>query len=100
MTMLVTVAKAKARLRLDIADDDPDTALMIEGASAAVLAYLKKSAADLGETIPPEIQNATLTLVGVMRRDPDASQAKDWQHGYLPFAVTAFLYPLRDPTVA
>lgn len=97
--MLVTVAQAKARLKLDVADNDPDLELMIEGASAAVLNYLKKPDG-YEDAVPPEVQNATLVLVGIMRRDPDGVESKDWEHGYLPRAVTAFLYPLRKPTVA
>lgn len=98
--MLVTVAQAKARLKLDVGDNDPNFTLMIEGASAAVLNYLKKPEGYAQDAIPPEVKNATLVLVGMMARDPDGTESKDWPQGYLPWAVTALIYPLRKPTVA
>ena len=49
--------------------------------------------------IPDEVQLATLLLVGILYRDRDGTEAKEWQHGYLPWPVTSFLYPLRDPVM-
>jgi hypothetical protein len=49
--------------------------------------------------VPDEVQLATLLLVGILYRDRDGTEAKEWQHGYLPWPVTSFLYPLRDPVM-
>lgn len=114
MTALVSVAQAKARLLFDHDYDDADFELMIAGASAAVLTYLKlerdayaDSSGNIPEDsngdpigVPEEVQNATLILVGIMKRDPSGAQMKDWEYGYLPMPVTALLYPLRTLTLA
>jgi hypothetical protein len=38
-------------------------------------------------------------MVGILARDRDGVEAKDWDHGYLPRPVTSLLYPLRDPAL-
>jgi hypothetical protein len=121
--MLVGIEDAKARLRIVHDAEDMDLELMIQQASAAVMNYLGKpldhysvsagsdsdsevssdseSSSD-GErvrTVPAEVELATLLLVGILYRDRDGMEAKDWPHGYLPTPVTAFLYPLRDPAM-
>ena len=122
MTMLVTLEDAKARLRIVHDAEDLDLELMIQQASAAVMNYLGRpldyytpevasssdsdseiplSSSD-GEAaipVPPEVELATLLLVGILARDRDGVEAKDWEHGYLPKPVMAFLYPLRDPVM-
>lgn len=115
MIMLVSLAQTKRRLQIDadITEVDEDLTLLIKGASRAVLNYLKKPDAyqdSNGDVVfdsngdpvgvPEEVQLATLTLIGIMYRDPDGVEMEKWQHGYLPFPVTSFLYPLRDPTIA
>lgn len=111
MVMLVSLDQAKQRLRFDHDEDDNDLTLMIEGASAAVLNYLKSdqvfvdSFGDVesdsaGPIVPHEIQNATLMLVGILSRDRDGEEMEKWQHGLLPFPVLALLYPLRDPALS
>jgi len=119
MTMLVTIEDAKARLRIVHDAEDLDLEMMIQQASAAVMNYLglaqdyytaatasSDSDSDLvssdGTTtipVPDEVQLATLLLVGILYRDRDGTEAKEWQHGYLPWPVTSFLYPLRDPVM-
>lgn len=115
--MLVTLQQAKDHLRMDHAYDDDDITLKVQAASAAIIDYLKDyadsfldSAGDViidstGEPdVPYQVKAATLLLVGdfYMNREPTASDPVDAQYGYgyLPRAVTALLYPLRDPTVA
>ena len=49
--------------------------------------------------IPAEVELATLLLVGILARDRDGVEMKDWEQGYLPKPVLAFLYPLRDPVM-
>jgi hypothetical protein len=119
--MLVTLAQAKARLRIMHDAEDDDLSDMIRAASAAVMNYLHVTAeaftdsegavvsssssdsesevADDGITVPWEVQTAVLMLVGVMARDRDSVDSKDWEHGYLPKPVIALLYPLRDPAL-
>jgi hypothetical protein len=120
MTMLVTVEDAKARLRIVHDAEDLDLEMMIQQASAAVLNYLNlpldyyEATAVAGSDsdsepvssdgtvtipVPAEVQLATLLLVGILYRDRDGTEAKEWQHGYLPWPVTSFLYPLRDPVM-
>lgn len=111
MVMLVGLDQAKARLRFDHDAEDADLTLMIEGASAAVLNYLKGDQVfvdsfgevesdSTGPIVPPEIQNATLMLVGILSRDRDGQESEKWQQGYLPFPVIALLYPLRTPALS
>ena len=128
MTMLVTIEDAKARLRIVHDAEDLDLEMMIQQASAAVMNYLGKpldyytattdgayfasgsgssdsdsepvsSDGTTTRTVPDEVQLATLLLVGILYRDRDGTEAKEWQHGYLPWPVTSFLYPLRDPVM-
>ena len=122
MTMLVTLEDAKARLRIVQDAEDLDLELMIQQASAAVMNYLGRpldyytpavasssdseseiplssSDGEVAIPVPPEVELATLLLVGILARDRDGVEAKDWEHGYLPKPVMAFLYPLRDPVM-
>lgn len=106
MTMLVDVDMAKERLRIDHDAEDDTLELLINGASAAVLNYLKlahdhydDSNGDIVD-VPYEVQNATLLLVGIILRDPAGVEMKDWEMGYLPKPVMALLYPLRDPALS
>lgn len=130
MTMIVTLAQARDHLRSDTTADDNDLRLKIEGASGAVLNYLKKtgllweperdSSGDVvydsqgnqidyldstGERVyRREIQNAVLILLGEFytNRAGEQQGAVDSQfgYGYLPRPVVALLYPLRDPALA
>lgn len=112
MVMLVTLDETKQRLRFDHDAEDDDLTSLIEGASAAVMNYLKKpqdhyvdssgfvpvdSSGTVG--VPAEVKIAVLYLVGVLARDRDGTSATDWEHGYLPRPVTSILYPLRDPAI-
>ena len=120
--MLVTLEDAKARLRIVHDAEDLDLELMIQQASAAVMNYLGRpldyytpevasssdsdseiplssSDGEVAIPVPPEVELATLLLVGILARDRDGVEAKDWEHGYLPRPVMAFLYPLRDPVM-
>lgn len=106
MTMLVDLDLAKLRLRIDQDVEDDSVTLAIEGASGAVLNYLKvdqdtytDSNGDVVD-VPPEVQNATLCLAGILLRDPSGTEMKDWEMGYLPRPVMALLYPLRDPALS
>jgi hypothetical protein len=114
MLMLVSLAQASAHLRRDTSEDDPDLVLKIQAASAAVINYLKEGKAPIIDSnggidvdssgdilgVPPEVQAATLILVGVLYRDRDFQDPAQWKPGYLPEAVKSLLYPLRNPSLA
>lgn len=110
--MLVTLTETKARLRFNHDVDDDDLMLALEGASAAVMNYLKLPLDHYddsdgqvpedqsGTDVPAEVKNAVLYLVGMLSRDRDGMNVAAWERGYLPAPVVSMLYPLRDPTLA
>lgn len=123
MTQLITLEEAKAHLRVDHNLDDDDIDAAITEASAAVLAYIGDSQYLFLDTSGDEIdledtsadqaglraqstcKRATKILVGSFYRyrdggSPDVRVDAKFGYGYLPAAVTALLYPLRDPTIA
>ena len=111
---LVTLDQVKARLRIDTDASDADLEDMIEGASGAVVNYLKAGADVFLDTagaptvdtggyalgVPDEVQTATLLLVGYFYRHRDENPDGEYEMGYLPKPVMALLYPLRDPALA
>lgn len=99
---LVDVDTVKMRLRVDTDFEDSDLDLMIDSASAAVNRYLRRDDQYYIDNpdIEPEVVHAALVLIGIMYRDRDGEEMKDWQHGYLPFPVINLIYPLRDPAFA
>jgi hypothetical protein len=117
VTLLVSVAEAKERLRITTDAEDADIEAIIHGASAAVMNYLHvdetafmapadsdsefeyMGSSDTILSVPPEVQLAVLVLTGNYYRDREGVEAKDWEHGYLPKPVLALLYPLRDPAL-
>lgn len=106
MTKLVTLDELKARIRMDHDVEDDTLELLIEGASAAVLNYLKLEHDHYDDSsgeavdVPAEVKNATLLLCGILSKDRDGTAMKDWEPGDLPAPVRALLYPLRDPALA
>lgn len=114
MTMLVSLTQAKARLNFDTNDKDADLTLAIEGASAAVLRYVRNgpdlfldSSGDVIEDsngdpigIPADIQNATIYLAGWFIKNADSDAGKEFPDGYLPLPVKSLLLPYRDPSLA
>jgi hypothetical protein len=115
MIELVTLEQVKRRLKYDGDADDANLQDYIWGASRMVLNYLKIAETAYADSdgnmeldsetmsypsVPAEVQVATILLVGILVRDPDAAEIDDWEAGYLPRPVTAILYPLRDPTAA
>jgi hypothetical protein len=121
MRMFLSLAQAKARLKLDSGTaDDADLQLVIQAATSALLNYLKSptlyqdshgdvlvdSHGDVvpqtrkdGPGVPPEVMLSTALLVGLWMRDRDGFEINNWQQGYLPWFVTAPIYMLRDPTI-
>lgn len=115
---LVSIEEAEAHLRVS---DDSSLSLYIEAASEAILNYLGARASDYLDTggdviadsagpvgVPFVVKAATLIMLATLYDSRDAASNQDWQPGYairfqpghLPGAVTALLYPLRDPTIA
>lgn len=125
---LVTVEEARDNLLIDFVSPeiDRDLRLKIAAASSAVINYLRRRSAvyqletdengvvesdsngdpvyaldSQGDRIiRAEVKQATLVLVGILFRDRDGAESKEWREGYLPFPVTALLYPLRSPALA
>lgn len=110
MVDLVTLEYTKDLLNVDITDDDAKLQAYISASSASVINYLKGQAAVIlnldkqgqmppGTVVPPEIQVATVLLVGHFYNEPDGDSDNAFAQGYLPKPVTALLYPLRDPAL-
>lgn len=108
MLALVTVDKAKARLRYLSADADDEIEDMIYAASAMVVDYLGSQADSLldldsggemtsGSDILPQIERATLECVAWLDSGEDEMKARP---GGLPFIAEALLYRLADPPLA
>jgi hypothetical protein len=124
MTQLVTLDEAKAHLNLRAEDTDQDdyVTILIESASAAVLAYIGDAQYLFLDTGGDELEleetgldqeglrarhlarQATLLMVGEFfrNREPAATDVvpERFGYGYLPRAVVALLMSLRTPTVA
>lgn len=104
--MLVSLAEASDHVRRDTDADDADLTLKIEGASGAVINYLKQpdfigADGNVVGTVPNEVKSATLLLIGEMYNARDAEAYQRWtQQGYLPPPVVSLLYPLRKPALA
>jgi len=119
MTSLVTLAQAKAHLRVVHDADDADIELKIEAASGAVINYLKEAAETFvdssGEvimttdsppasTVPKVIQQAVLLLLGDFFKNRESKTEDpvigvEYGFGHLPRAVISLLYHYRSPTV-
>jgi hypothetical protein len=116
MTALVTLAQAKAHLRVDHSADDLDIELKIEAASGAVINYLKEAAEEFVDssgdvimttdspsesTVPKVVQQAVLLMLGdfYKNREPKTDDPVSAWFGTLPRAVTALLYSYREPTL-
>jgi phosphate uptake regulator len=117
MTMLITLDQGKAHLRVTHDAEDTDIEAQIHAASALVINYLKDAADTFldssGEVVtdssdlpvvPYEVQAAVKLMLGDLykNREPKPDDVVDGQYGYgyLPRAVVALLYNLRDPTLA
>jgi len=123
--MYVTLARAKQHLNMDHDADDSLITVYIQAASGAVKNYLKSAspyAVELDSNDDPifdssgdpeyvrdsngnkevryEVQSAVLLLVGFLYKDRDENPDTAFSQGFLPFPVTALLYPLRDPALA
>lgn len=96
MVALVSVDRVKSALRIDHDDDDEIlTDTYIPAASDRIIRHLKgraeallnlDSGGDLasGSEVPPEIEMATIMLVGYWHRNPNADPDKDFDGDELP----------------
>jgi Phage gp6-like head-tail connector protein len=102
---LATLDEARGWLRITYQDEDSTLTLCLEGASEAVIRYLK-DAADPNwthESVPANIKIAVLRQTENLWVNRGAG-APDYQHtrqadGYLSPEVTELLYAYRVPTV-
>jgi hypothetical protein len=110
MFLLVSLDDAKTALRIDTDDDDAALEIYLSAASLAVVQYLGGQASaviqiDSPPNSPPDdldqvderVRLAVIMLAGMIYREPDGDTAGNFELGMLPKAVTALLYPLRDP---
>lgn len=109
MSLLVTLAQMKARLRIDTTSADTDYTLLLNQAQALVIDYVKQQYDDgawattvnawTSATVPAQVSAAILLMAGWMdahRGDDDAKLAP----GQLPAPVESCLWRLRDPGLA
>ncbi|WP_395066185.1 head-tail connector protein [Paraburkholderia silvatlantica] len=99
-TSIITLDQAKQWIRVDGDAMDPNIELAIAGASASVLAYLKRDPYADGEAVPAQVVQATALLTGMFIRDPDMADVQSWLAGYPPAPIVSLLYPLRDPALS
>jgi len=111
LPMLISLEAAKADLQMDHAEDDEDITRKIQQASVIVMNYLKLPLdhyADSFGAIPtedssnePDVPHEVRAATTLMLRElyGDAKQRTQWRPGYIPDAVMALLYPLRDPAI-
>lgn len=125
---LITLSQAKAHVRVDHDAEDTQIEEFIEGASSAIINYLKSGADTflntlglpeeiyndasppevIGYAVPPEVQTATKILVAELFKNREAKQDGEiggtlgipHGYGYLPRSVVMLLFPLRDPALA
>lgn len=108
MADLLTLAEAKAALRIESDDYDTTLTRMIASVSSRIWRYLKldpaayeTSGGDLDtEATPPEAITAAEFLLASYFRNPDAWEAHQLPAGELPWQVQSILGELRDPTLA
>jgi hypothetical protein len=112
--MLVSVDEALAHLRIDepVVDFYNDLELKIQGASRAIIRYLKDQADEVIEydsdgdvvAVDEDVKIACLVFVAELWKNREGDQGGEidprFGYGYLPRPVLALLTPLRDPTVA
>lgn len=111
---LVSLGLAKKHLNVVHPDEDELLLAYIEAASSVVQNYLKGGLDPYLEStgepetngqgepqgIPGEIEMATLIMIGYFYKNRDEDPDSAYGLGSLPRAVTALLYPLRDPSMA
>lgn len=112
--LIVTIAEARAWLKLDEGEPDAVISRALSAASRKIVRYLKwqagsilvidsppNSPPDDLSTVPDDVAMAVLVLAGIYLKERDGDEGEMFSDlGQLPKAVTALLYDLRDPTLA
>lgn len=112
--MLVSMAQARAHLRIDTTDGDTDLQLKVRAASRMVIEYIRSgadaftdSAGDVYEDsagdatgVPEDVQIAVLFMLGYLDNNRSGDEKGAFERGWLPNPVTAILAPYRDPPLA
>lgn len=102
----ISLEQAKRHLYIDELDTsrDVDVQDKLDEAFAAVVNYMKLQPEQwiVNPAQAFAIRSATLQMLTVLfeNRGDDGGEASKFERGYLPWSVTALLYPLRDPALA
>lgn len=101
MAAFVTLAEAKANLRVVDTDDDDMLVRQIENASATVLEFLKLVPSPEWDvdTVPEQVRQATILVLKAMY-DGESDILSGLGTGDPANPIVALLYRLRDPAVA
>lgn len=107
---LTTLAEVKGALRFEHESEDHDVrlSLLIGAASLSILRFLKSDGDEFRDSngdivagnVDDDIKLATITLVGIMDRNPDGDDKKIFITEYLPAQVESLLHSRREPTLA
>jgi len=111
MLALTNLENVKARLKIDSDDDDMVLEGYIFGASICIKNFLKAQADEIldldssgemqsGFEVLPDVETATIALVGWFYKHPDDDLDKYIEPGHLPKFVTCILWARRDPAIA
>lgn len=114
--MLVSLEEVRSWLRMDAGTvSDDRLTLLVEAASAAIMAFLKEDGAEdftdsnflpiedsngVAIDVPSDVKAATMVLTGYLDRGPDGDPDKAFTPGHLPPAVSTHIWHRRDPTMA
>lgn len=106
---LVTMAEAKAMLRVDSNDHDPRISLLIAAASANVLQFITEhdpttwldaNGEPIPGKVPANIKTATLIMLMTIDRNAEENEGELFDRDHLPKAVESLLFMDRKPTLA
>lgn len=119
MVDLVTLDQVRRALRIGETGDSPIEEheddgriedMLIPGASAAVIAYLKGQAEEVipgladspqsADGCPEAVQIAVIDVIRVLYDETSEEQLRRIEQGFLPPVATMLLHPLRDPALA
>ncbi|MUV20859.1 phage gp6-like head-tail connector protein [Burkholderia thailandensis] len=96
MSDLITLAQAKAQLRITDTDSDGELASLVSAASDIVVGYLKtvEAAAYTADTVPPRVRTAVLLVLASLYEDREGANDP------IGPAVQSLLMRDRDPALA
>jgi hypothetical protein len=96
MNDLITLAQAKAQLRIDDTESDTELGEMVTAASAVVIGYIGGTTAPAYtvDTVPAAVRTAVLLVLSALYQDREGMEDP------LGVAVHSILRPFRDPALA